>query len=277
MGALRKRWGIAGLVILAGIVGCGGKVGDKSAPTASVPAPDATTATPAGTTSAKAVSFSEATIEECPEDQLPPPDRTLNGLSTGKLRVEVQKLWDEIRFSTPSGKKVSYTATLETEHGPVTMLLLPEIAPNHVRNFVVLARAKYYDGLLFEQVIQQEGEGGPEAKLELVEGGCPLGTGDPGIGHLGYWLKPEFNAEVKHEEGTVGACLSGDPDTAGCRFYITLSKAPVMDGNFTIFAKVTQGLDAIRTIARLPRREGSLRPNQPAVIRSVTIQTREVD
>jgi len=51
----------------------------------------------------------------------------------------------------------------------------------------------------------------------------------------------------------------------------------VMDGNFTVFAKVTQGLDVLRTIAKQPRPDGALRPNRPAVIRTVTIQTREVD
>jgi peptidyl-prolyl cis-trans isomerase B (cyclophilin B) len=261
-------------------MGCSGKPAGNEPPTVSLPSPGADPIAADNAFSpdvAKASSFSEAITEDCPEDQQPPPDRTLNGLSTGKLREAVQRLWGGIAFTTPSGKKLAYSATLDTEYGPITMTLLPEVAPNHVRNFVALARAGYYDGLLFEHVIQQEGEGGPEAKLELIEGGCPLGTGEAGIGHLGYWLKPEFNAEIKHVEGTVGACLTGAPDTAACRFYITLSTAPVMDGNFTVFAKVTHGLDVVRTIAKQPRPDGSLRPNKPAVIRKVTIQTREVD
>ena len=273
------RWGIAGLIVGAAVVGCNGKPSDRPAPTASVPPADAGPPSPDANSpaTAKAASFSDAITEECPEEQQPPPDRTLNGLSTGKLRVEVQRQWERIVLTTPAGMKLAYSATLDTEFGPVAIALLPEIAPNHVRNFVALARTGYYDGLVFEQVVQQEGEGGPEAKLELVEAGCPLGTGEPGIGHLGYWLKPEFSESVKHEAGTVGACLSGGEDTAACRFYITLSKAPVMDGNFTVFGKVTHGLDVIRTIAKQPRPDGSPRPNQPAVIRKVTIQTREVE
>jgi peptidyl-prolyl cis-trans isomerase B (cyclophilin B) len=273
MGTRIARWGIAGLVVGVGVVGCAGEPSDKPSPTASVPSADAGTSGD----SAKVASFSDAITEDSPDDQQPPPDRTLNGLSTGKLRVEVQRQWERIAFAAPSGKKLAYSATLDTECGPVALALLPEVAPNHVRNFVALARAGYYNGLVFEQVIQQEGEGGPEAKLELVEAGCPLGTGEPGIGHLGYWLKPEFNESVKHEEGTVGACLSGGEDTAACRFYITLSKAPVMDGNFTVYGKVTHGLDVIRTIAKQPRPDGSPRPTRPVVIRKVTIQTREVE
>jgi cyclophilin family peptidyl-prolyl cis-trans isomerase len=63
-------------------------------------------------------------------------------------------------------------------------------------------------------------------------------------------------------------------ETAACKFYITLSKAPWMDGNWTVFGKVTQGLDVARTILNRPRRDDEFRdrPVQPVVIRSVTIE-----
>jgi peptidyl-prolyl cis-trans isomerase B (cyclophilin B) len=268
-----RRWVLAGLVFSVGAFGCGGgsKPGDAAQPTVSIPGPAGDAATANGS------SFADAVLTDTDDgDQLPPPDRTLNGLSTGKLRGDVQQLWDEIAFTTPAGKAVAFTAVLDTEFGTVTLGLLPDVAPNHVRNFVALARAGYYDGLVFEHVIEQEGDE-PESRLTLIEGGCPLGTGELGVGHLGYWLRPEFSDTIKHEEGTVGACRGERPDTAACRFYITLTKAPVMDGNFTVFARVTHGLDVVRTIARQPRPEGALRPNQPAVIRKVTIRTREVD
>jgi peptidyl-prolyl cis-trans isomerase B (cyclophilin B) len=275
----RAGWGIVGVVLGAAALGCGGKAGDHPAPTVSIPGPAAVAATtPADAAPAppKPLPFAEAVSENSPEDQLPPPDETFNRLSTGVVRYQVQKLWDRIGFTSPAGKKVQYAAILETEYGPITITLRPDIAPNHVRNFVALARAGFYDGLLFERVIEQQGDG-PDSKLELIEGGCPLGTGEPGIGHLGYWLYPEISDAVKHEPGTVGACLNGDEYTAGCRFYVTLSSAPAMDGSFTVFGKVTTGLDAIRTMAKQPRPEGSPRPDKPTVIRKVTIQTREVD
>src|SRR4051794_31413548 len=276
MAVRRARWGIVGLVLAVGPLGCGGKPAEHPAPTVAIPAQaggdepnsDAPLAPPAG-------SFAAAVSEDSPEEQLPPPDQTANGLSTGKVRLEVQKLWDQIAFTTPGGKKLAYTAVVDTEFGTLKIALRPDVAPNHVRNFVALARAGFYDGLVFERVIEQQGDG-PESRLELVEAGCPLGTGEPGVGHLGYWLNPEYS-EVKHESGTVGACLNGAEDTAGCRFYVTLSSAPAMDGNFTVFGKVTTGLDVVRTIAKQPRPEGSPRPDRPPVIRKVTIQTREVD
>jgi cyclophilin family peptidyl-prolyl cis-trans isomerase len=269
------RWGIVGIVLAMGAVGCNSKQGDHPAPSPSIPAespPPAAAQTPSAP---KPLPFTEAVSENSPEDQLPPPDQTLNGLSAGMIRLQVQKLWEQVAFTTPAGKKLAYTAVLTTDFGPVTIALRPDVAPNHVRNFVALARAGFYDGLVFERVIQQQGDG-PDANLELVEAGCPLGTGEPGIGHLGYWLYSEVS-DVKHEPGTVGACLNGDEDTAGCRFYVTLSSAPAMDGNFTVFGKVTTGLDVIRTIAAQPRTAGSPRPDKPATIRKVTIQTRQVE
>jgi peptidyl-prolyl cis-trans isomerase B (cyclophilin B) len=276
MAIRRTRWGIVGLMLAAGPLGCGGTPTEHPAPVVAIPGQptddagsDEPPAPPAG-------SFTAAVTEDSPEEQLPPPDQTANNLSTGKVRLEVQKLWEQIQFTTAAGKKLAYTAVVDTESGTVKIALRPDVAPNHVRNFVALARAGFYDGLVFERVIEQQGDG-PESRLELVEAGCPLGTGEPGIGHLGYWLYPEFSEAIKHEAGSVGACLNGAAHTAGCRFYVTLSSAPAMDGSFTLFGKVTTGLDVVRTIAKQPRPDGSSRPDKPATIRKVTIQTREVD
>ena len=224
-------------------------------------------------------SFAEATRAEPPDDGQRPPDLTLTGKSVGKLYTEVVRLWNTIRFRTKEGKAICYTALVDTELGPIAIVLRPDLAPNHVRNFVALARAGYYDGLVFERTVHAKSEEHPEVEVAVLEGGCPLGTGDLGVGSIGYWLKPEFNKEA-HEEGTVGACHGEEPDTAACRFYITLSKAPFLDGNFTVFGKVTQGLDIARKIFWLPVRndpeypEGD-RPEKPVVIRKVTIRTSE--
>jgi len=224
-------------------------------------------------------SFAEATRPEPPEDWQRPPDLTLTGKSVGKLYTEVVRLWDSIRFTTKTGKPITYTAVLDTELGTIEIALRQDLAPNHVRNFVALARVGYYDGLVFERTVHAKSEEQPEVEVEVLEGGCPLGTGDLGVGSLGYWLKPEFSKEA-HAEGTVGACHGQEPDSAACRFYIALSKAPFLDGNFTVFGKVTQGLDVARRIFWLPVRndpeypEGD-RPEKPVVIRKVTIRTSE--
>lgn len=224
--------------------------------------------------------FIQATRSDPPADWQRPPELTVTGKSVGKLYTDVVKTWDTIPFTSPRGNPLAYTATLDTDLGPIEIALRPDLAPNHVRNFVALSQLHYYDGLVFERAVHARSEEKPDLEVELIEGGCPLGTGDLGQGSLGYWLKPEFTKEP-HEAGTVGACHGAEPDTAACRFYITLNRAPFLDGNFTVFGKVTQGLDTARRIFSLPVRndpeypEGD-RPEKPVVIRAVTIHSREL-
>jgi peptidyl-prolyl cis-trans isomerase B (cyclophilin B) len=166
------------------------------------------------------------------------------------------------------------------------MALLSDAAPNHVRNFVALARAGYYDGLSFDHV-RHDVSDAPEYKgrvLDLIEAGDPLGADDPeDHDSIGYWLKPETSAKVDHEEGSVGAVRGEEPDSAGCKFYIVLSKEPpIPKESYTVFGKVTKGLDVAHKIHEQPVIEaeqevGYSRPLKPVVIRKVTIQTNEVD
>ncbi|HLN31790.1 MAG TPA: peptidylprolyl isomerase [Gemmataceae bacterium] len=223
--------------------------------------------------------FAEATRNEPPPEWERPPDLTLAGKSVGTLYTEVVRLWEGIRFTTDSGQPISYTASIDTELGPIEISLRPELAPNHVRNFIALARAGYYDGLVFERTVREKPDDQSDGDVEVLEGGCPLGRGDIGLGSIGYWLKPEFTKEP-HEVGTVGASHGAEPDTAACSFYITLSKAPFLDGNFTVFGKVTEGIDIARRIFSLPVRNDSKypegdRPEKPVVIRKVTIHSSE--
>jgi peptidyl-prolyl cis-trans isomerase B (cyclophilin B) len=218
-------------------------------------------------------SFADATRAEPPADFQRPADLTMTGKSVGKLYSDLVALWPTIDLVGPDGKLIPYTATLETEVGTIEIALRSDLAPNHVRNFVALARLGYYDGLVFERTVHAKPADQPE--VEILEGGCPLGTGDIGVGSLGYWLKPEYSKEP-HESGTLGAPRGADADTACCRFYIALNKAPFLDGNFTVFGRVTTGLDVAKRIFALPVRndpeypEGD-RPEKPVVIRKVTI------
>ncbi|MCI0464903.1 MAG: peptidylprolyl isomerase [Gemmataceae bacterium] len=228
------------------------------------------------------VPFKDATLAEPPEEQLLPPETTKAGKSVGKLYEMVSKpggLWDQVLFATPAGKRLHHTATIKTDLGVIQIELRPDVAPAHVRNFVALARAGYYDGLEVDRTVREELQGAKDNYFEYLEAGCPLGTGEPGYGSIGYWMKPELSDKVKHGEGIVGAWHGEDLETAGCKFYITLSAAPWMDGNWTVFGKVTQGLDVARTILTRPTRDDELkdRPVEPVVIRSITIETREAD
>jgi cyclophilin family peptidyl-prolyl cis-trans isomerase len=305
MAYLAKRWtrvlaqgfiaGIFGAVCLTGCGKQGGQSETSEKPTDSPPAAASSDKTAAKATEQvtraplprdeRHQSFVEATRrgDDPPAECNRPPDETLTGKSVYKIYAEVQRLWDTIRFVSPAGKPIDYTATIETDFGVIEIALRPDLAPNHVRNFVALARAGYYDGLRFDRIYHEESASQPGLRLDDIEAGCPLGTGDPGNGSIGYWLKPEFSDKVSHEEGTVGACHGSEADTAACRFYITLCKAPFLDGSYTVFGKVTRGLDVARTIDQQPviiddnDPDAHRRPEKPIVIRKVTIHTHETE
>jgi cyclophilin family peptidyl-prolyl cis-trans isomerase len=289
-GRALRRFAVAALVVALNLTGCGepsgpGETTDNTKETGPAKSQEKPADGPAATnpTGPMQQTFAEATrrADDPPEDCQRPPDRTVSGKPVYKLYTEVTRLWDTIRFTTPDGKPLKYTATVETDEGDLVIALRPDVAPNHVRNFVALARAGYYDGLCFDRIYHGESDEDPSLKLEQIEAGCPLGTGEPGYGSIGYWLKPEFCKadKVTHEEGTVGACRGREADTAACRFYITLTRAPFLDENYTIFGKVTQGLDVARRIYRKPTiideqdRDGSRRPEKPVLIKKVTIHT----
>jgi cyclophilin family peptidyl-prolyl cis-trans isomerase len=164
--------------------------------------------------------------------------------------------------------------------GSIEIDLKPDLAPNHVRNFIALARAGYFDGLFFDGIVHQISRENPDLKADFVQAGNPTGMDDAGIasyGSIGYWLKPEFSDQALHEEGAIGAVHGEEADTAACRFYIMLGKQPSMDGNNTVFGKVVKGLDVVRTIAAQPfkmdeQEEGYGRPLQPVVVEKATVE-----
>jgi cyclophilin family peptidyl-prolyl cis-trans isomerase len=295
--SIGRHWAVAALVGTLILTGCSKESAtpeqaDKppeNAPAAAsnsasgAPASSDTTAPPQD---GRHEPFAKATRsgDDPPPNSNPPPAMTKSGKSVYKIYKEVVALWDTIRFVTPDGKRIDYSATVETDQGDIEITLRPDLAPNHVRNFVALARAGYYDELFFDRVVheEEEVEPGKVQVLDSIEAGCPLGTGEPGNGSIGYWLKPEFaqpEAKVSHEPGTVGACHDIEADTAACRFYITLCDAPFLDGQFTVFGKVTRGLDVARRISMQPiilddqDVEGSHRPEKPIKIKKVTIHT----
>jgi peptidyl-prolyl cis-trans isomerase B (cyclophilin B) len=284
---MARRMPLARTAVLCALVlaGCAKQAAEAPAdapPKAAIPSAIAPAALKKATLAADPFlnqSFEEATLADPPEDQ-ELPAQTMAGKSVGKLYTEVVRLWKQIPFVTAGGKRLGYSATLETALGDIEITFRPDVAPNHVRSFVALARAGYYDGLVFERTVHLEADDGSHAKLDFIEAGCPLGTGDENYGSIGYWLKPEFSNRVHHDEGAVGAWHKEEADTAACKFYITLGKAPYMDGNFTVFGKVTRGLDVARRIAGLPldpENELKDRPKEPVVIRKVIVHVRELN
>jgi len=123
---------------------------------------------------------------------------------------------------------------IETEHGDILIELYADTAPNTVANFKALGGKGFYDGLTFHRVIADF----------MVQGGDPEGTG---MGSPGYKVKAEFNAR-KHVRGTLAMARSGHPDSAGSQFYICYGDTPHLDGQYTIFGQVVEGMDAVDAI-----------------------------
>lgn len=289
---LRSLRRLAAVLLLGGVAvaGCGKKADPTDKPVEAKPDaptpstvrkvdPEPAKATPAAPTRDKLhQTFADATrpSSDPPADSNRPPDALKSGKPVFKVLETVISSWDSIRFTDAAGKKINYTAEVHTDQGVIEIALFPEQAPNHVRNFIALARAGYFDGLCFDRSRQEATE---TAKFESLEGGCPVGLGEPGMGSIGYWLKDELTpgTTMSHDEGVIGACRSEEADTGACRFYICLSKAPFLDGNTTLFGKVVKGLDRARRIYQQPvvaedaEKEGGRRPQQPVVIQKVTI------
>src|SRR6185437_15034202 len=128
------------------------------------------------------------------------------------------------------------TLYLDVPKGRVVIEMRPDIAPNTVARIKELARRKFYDGIVFHRVIA----------------GFMAQTGDPkgdGTGGSGQKLKAEFSRE-HHVRGTVSMARAQDPDSADSQFFICFAPAPFLDGKYTIFGKVTAGMEFIDAIAK---------------------------
>ncbi len=127
-------------------------------------------------------------------------------------------------------------ATISTDKGNIKLQLEPEKSPITVASFVNLAERGFYDGVTFHRV-----EPG-----FVIQGGDPVGNG---TGGPGYRFKNEDSDLTHNREGTLAMANAGR-DTNGSQFYITLSATPFLDGGYTVFGYVTEGMDVVKKIAR---------------------------
>jgi len=161
-------------------------------------------------------------------------------------------------------KKASYTATLLTSDSAFTIQLLPKVAPVAVNNFVFLARHHFYDGVVFHRVISNF----------MVQTGDPTGTGSGGPGYT----FPNETVTMPYTLGTVAMANTGQPDSNGSQFFIIVVKKYPLPPNYTIFGKVSSGMNTVLKIARTPVGPNPGNPNEissplkPVTVEKVTIQ-----
>lgn len=128
------------------------------------------------------------------------------------------------------------TLYMDLEHGRVVIRLRPDLAPRHVERIKELARDGFYDGTPFHRVIDGF----------MAQGGDPTGTGTGGSGQN---LPAEFSKE-KHVRGTVSMARAQHPDSADSQFFIVFEPAPFLDGKYTIWGEVVDGMDAVDQIKK---------------------------
>ena len=148
-------------------------------------------------------------------------------------------------FSTESaGELGAYRAVLETTMGPITLEFSADKAPEHVRNFLRLAQAGVYDGMAVHRV----------AKGFVIQSGYLPSRSQPlsePQQRLVRNLTPEFN-DTSHMKGTVSMARGDDPASADTSFFIVLAPSPVLDGKYTAFGRVTEGLPVVEAIEQVP-------------------------
>jgi cyclophilin family peptidyl-prolyl cis-trans isomerase len=170
-------------------------------------------------------------------------------------------------FTTPLSlaEMTGKQAVVNTTAGTIVIDLRPDLAPNHVGYFMKLAREHAYDGTTFHRVV----------RMAIIQGGDPLSK-DPGklalygTGGLGM-LKAEFNAEPA-TRGAVAAVLQPNkPDSAGSQFFICVTDQPALNGQYTIFGRVSEGIDVAQKVSETATNADG-KPSDRIVITDVTIR-----
>lgn len=150
------------------------------------------------------------------------------------------------------------TAVFETSMGTFKIELYNDLAPATVKNFTDLIKKNYYDGIIFHRVIDDF----------MIQGGCPQGSG---MGGPGYSIKDEFGKGLKHDKPGKLSMANSGPNTGGSQFFITLAPCPWLDGKHAIFGHVSEGMDVVEKIGKVPT-DSMDRPLKKVVIEKLTVK-----
>ncbi len=137
-------------------------------------------------------------------------------------------------------------ATIETKFGNIELKFFPDVAPNHVNNFIDLAKKGFYDGTTFHRVIPGF----------MIQGGDPNSKqpdkSKHGQGGPGYTMKAEFNNKP-HKRGALSMARAADPDSAGSQFFICVADSFFLNKQYTVFGEVVSGMEVADKIVNQPR------------------------
>jgi peptidyl-prolyl cis-trans isomerase B (cyclophilin B) len=140
---------------------------------------------------------------------------------------------------------------IDTKFGTIEIRLLPFVAPNHVKSFIHLTKLGFYDGTIFHRIIPGF----------MIQGGDPNtlknDTSTYGQGGPGYSIKAEFNNQP-HIRGTVSMARGGDENSAGSQFFIVTKSSRFLDKKYTVFGRVTRGMNVVDEIVNQKRDKNDL-------------------
>ena len=155
-------------------------------------------------------------------------------------------------------------AVIETNFGNIVIQLYPDVAPGHVENFVKLAQDGFYDGTTFHRVI-------PDF---MIQGGDPNSKDEDrsndGQGGPGFTINAEFS-DVPHKRGILSMARAQDPNSAGSQFFIVVKDSNFLDGQYTVFGEVIEGMDVADKIVNV-KRDGNDNPLEKVTMK-VTIRS----
>jgi cyclophilin family peptidyl-prolyl cis-trans isomerase len=167
--------------------------------------------------------------------------------------------------ASQENKSMGKIAELHTTAGQIDIRFFPELAPNHVKNFLALAEQGFYDGTKFHRVIPGF----------MIQGGDPNSKDDSakhtwGTGGSGRNIDAEFNSKP-HKRGIVSMARSQSPNSASSQFFIVVSDSLFLDNQYTVFGEVVKGMEVADKIVSAPKGAND-RPNEPTAITKIVIR-----
>lgn len=160
------------------------------------------------------------------------------------LKVTIEPKKKEPFADTPVSQ-LHRTVTMKTTLGTIKIQMEPDWAPNHVRNFLMLTDTGWYNGTAFHRVVKGfVAQGGADASRTATDA-------EPPGARWVHTVKGEFRDDVKHVRGIVSMARGDDPDSASTSFFILLGDAPHLDGKYSAFGKVIDGLDVLDAFDKL--------------------------
>jgi cyclophilin family peptidyl-prolyl cis-trans isomerase len=153
-------------------------------------------------------------------------------------------------------------AVIKTNMGTVQIQLFPDLAPKTVENFTGLAKKGYYNGLIFHRIIENF----------MIQGGDPTGTGMGGESVWGGKFDDEINPSLNFDQPGMLAMANAGPNTNGSQFFITVAPTKWLNGHYSIFGKVINGMDVVLEISKVKTTKPGDRPVNKVVMETVTIE-----